>query len=89
MIMYIIYEQLDKGLFIYMNDENIAALSIKLDKIASLVPSGSKFTSDWLTNEYASVVESREQEWQTYRNEYRIMKTLMAARSRVLLKHRD
>ena len=71
-----------------MNDENIAALSIELDKMLSFVPPGSKFTSEWLTNEYASVVESREQEWQTYRNEYRIIKTLMASRSRVLLKQR-
>ena len=72
-----------------MNDENIAELSIELDKIIKLIPSGSTFTSKWLTNEYNSVVESRARGWQTYRNEYRIIKTLLTARSKVLLANRD
>ncbi|KAL3875339.1 hypothetical protein ACJMK2_033297 [Sinanodonta woodiana] len=72
-----------------MNDENIAALSIELDKLLLLVPSGNNFTSEWLEQEYLSVTSMRDQGKPSYRNEYRIIKLLIEARTKVLLKNKD
>ena len=44
-----------------MNDENIAQLITKLDKLAPLVSSGNTFTSTWLESEYAGVLAMRDQ----------------------------
>ncbi|KAL3851630.1 hypothetical protein ACJMK2_015363 [Sinanodonta woodiana] len=72
-----------------MNDENIAQLIVELDKLAPLVPSGNTFTSAWLENEYPGVTSLRDQGKPSYRNEYRIIKILIEARRKVLLKKRD
>ncbi|KAL3875454.1 hypothetical protein ACJMK2_033401 [Sinanodonta woodiana] len=72
-----------------MNDENIAALSTELDKLLLLVPSGNNFTSEWLEQEYLSVTSMRDQGKPSYRNEYRIIKLLIEARTKVLLKNKD
>ena len=72
-----------------MNDENIAELIIELDKLAPLVPPGNHFTSEWLMNEYTDVTKTRNNGWQTYKNEYRIIKLLIDARTKVLLRNRD
>ncbi|KAL3877737.1 hypothetical protein ACJMK2_035400 [Sinanodonta woodiana] len=72
-----------------MNDENIAQLIIELDKLAPLVPSGNTFTSTWLENEYAGVISMRDQAKPSYRNEYRIIKIPIEARTKVLLKNKD
>ena len=72
-----------------MNDENIAQLIVELDKLAPYVPAGNTFTSDWLENEYAGVISMRDQGYPYYRNEYRIIKKLIEARTKVLLKNRD
>ncbi|KAL3886321.1 hypothetical protein ACJMK2_026323 [Sinanodonta woodiana] len=72
-----------------MNDENIALLIIELDKLAPLVPSGNTFTSTWLENEYAGVTSMRDQGKPFYQNEYRIIKMLIEAHTKVLLKNKD
>ena len=72
-----------------MNDENIAQLIVELDKLALLVPSGNTFTSAWLENEYAGVISMRDQGKPSYRNEFRIIKILIEARTKVLLKNKD
>ncbi|KAL3871157.1 hypothetical protein ACJMK2_039173 [Sinanodonta woodiana] len=72
-----------------MNDENIALLITELDKLAPLVPSGNTFTSTWLENEYAGVLAMRDQGKPSYQNEYRIIKILIEARTKVLLKNKD
>ncbi|KAL3864907.1 hypothetical protein ACJMK2_006553 [Sinanodonta woodiana] len=72
-----------------MNDENIAQLIIELDKLAPLVPSGNTFTSTWLENEYAGVISMRDQGKPSYRNKCRIIKILIEARTKVLLKNKD
>ncbi|KAL3858388.1 hypothetical protein ACJMK2_012979 [Sinanodonta woodiana] len=72
-----------------MNDENIAQLIIELDELAPLVPSGNTFTSTWLENEYAGVLAMRDQGKPSYRNEYRIIKILIEARTKLLLKNKD
>ncbi|KAL3848074.1 hypothetical protein ACJMK2_018955 [Sinanodonta woodiana] len=72
-----------------MNDENINQLCTELDKLVSLVPPGNNFTSEWLEQEYLSVTSMRDQGKPSYRNEYRIIKLLIEARTKVLLKHKD
>ncbi|KAL3870477.1 hypothetical protein ACJMK2_038532 [Sinanodonta woodiana] len=72
-----------------MNDENIAALIVKLDKLSEYVPSGNTFTLEWLDQEYSGVTAMRDQGKPFYRNEYRIIKILIEARTPVLLKNRD
>ncbi|KAL3871445.1 hypothetical protein ACJMK2_039442 [Sinanodonta woodiana] len=72
-----------------MNDENIAQLIIKLDKLAPLVPSGNTFTSTWLENEYAGVTSMRDHGKPSYRYEYRMIKILIEACTKVLLKNKD
>ncbi|KAL3864722.1 hypothetical protein ACJMK2_006379 [Sinanodonta woodiana] len=72
-----------------MNDENIAQLIIELDKLAPLVPTRNTFTSTWLENEYAGVLAMRDQGKPSYRNEYRIIKILIEARTKVVLKNKD
>jgi hypothetical protein len=72
-----------------MNDENIAQLIVELDKLAPYVPAGNTFTSDWLEQEYSGVTAMRDQGKPSYRNEYRIIKLLIEARTKVLLKHKD
>ncbi|KAL3881771.1 hypothetical protein ACJMK2_028165 [Sinanodonta woodiana] len=72
-----------------MNDENIAQLIVELDKLALFVPSGNTFTSVWLENKYSTVISMRDQGKPSYRNEYRIKKILIEARTKVSLKNRD
>ncbi|KAL3864901.1 hypothetical protein ACJMK2_006548 [Sinanodonta woodiana] len=72
-----------------MNDENIAALSTELDKLLPLVPSGNNFTSEWLEQEYLSVISMRDRGQPSYRNEYRIIKLLIESRTKVPLKNKD
>ncbi|KAL3860022.1 hypothetical protein ACJMK2_010196 [Sinanodonta woodiana] len=72
-----------------MNDENIAALSSELDKLLPLVPPGINFTSEWLEQEYLSVTSMRDQRKPSYRNEYRIIKLLIEARTKTMLKNKD
>ncbi|KAL3879087.1 hypothetical protein ACJMK2_031401 [Sinanodonta woodiana] len=72
-----------------MNDENIAALSTELDKLLPLVPPGNNFTSEWLEQEYLSVTLMRDQGKPSYRNEYRIIKLLIEARTKTMLKNKD
>ncbi|KAL3879162.1 hypothetical protein ACJMK2_031471 [Sinanodonta woodiana] len=72
-----------------MNDENIAALSAKLDKLLPLIPVGNNFTSEWLEQEYLSVTSRRDQGKPSYRNEYRIIKLLIEARTKTLLRNKD
>ena len=40
-------------------------------------------------NEYTDVARTRSNGWPTYRNEYRIIKLLIDARTKVLLRNRD
>ncbi|KAL3859074.1 hypothetical protein ACJMK2_009316 [Sinanodonta woodiana] len=72
-----------------MNDENIAQLIVEFDKLAQYVPSGNTFTSEWLEQEFSTVMSMRYQGKPSYRNEYRIIKILIEARTKVLLKHKD
>ncbi|KAL3832629.1 hypothetical protein ACJMK2_024257 [Sinanodonta woodiana] len=72
-----------------MNDENIAQLIVELDKLAPLVPSGHTFKSAWMENEYSGVTSMRDQGKPSYRNEYRIIKIIIEARTKVLLKNKD
>ncbi|KAL3883076.1 hypothetical protein ACJMK2_029369 [Sinanodonta woodiana] len=72
-----------------MNDENIAQLIVELDKLAPLVPPGNTFTSAWLQNEYSSVTSMRDRGKPSYKNEYRIIKVRIEARTKVFLKNRD
>ncbi|KAL3865933.1 hypothetical protein ACJMK2_043278 [Sinanodonta woodiana] len=72
-----------------MNDENIAQLITELDKLTPFVQSGNTFTSTWLESEYAGVLAMRDQGKSSYRNEYRIIKILIEARTKVLLKNND
>ncbi|KAL3865326.1 hypothetical protein ACJMK2_006926 [Sinanodonta woodiana] len=72
-----------------MNDENIAALSTELDKLLRLVPPGINFTSEWLEQEYLSVTSMRDQGKPFYRNEYRIIKFVIEARTKTMLKNKD
>ena len=71
-----------------MNDENIAQLIIELDKLAPYVPPRNTFTREWLEQEYSGVTSMRDQGKPSYRNEYRIIKLLIKARTKVLLKHK-
>ncbi|KAL3888524.1 hypothetical protein ACJMK2_000890 [Sinanodonta woodiana] len=70
-----------------MNDENITHMCNELDKLAMYVPAGITFTSDWLEQEYLGVTSMRDQGKPSYRNKYRIVKLLIEARTKVLLKH--
>ncbi|KAL3884543.1 hypothetical protein ACJMK2_024677 [Sinanodonta woodiana] len=72
-----------------MNDINIVELIVELDKLAPYVPAGNTFTSEWLEQEYSSVTSMRDQGKPSYRNEYRIIKILIEARTKMLLKHKD
>ncbi|KAL3886043.1 hypothetical protein ACJMK2_026268 [Sinanodonta woodiana] len=72
-----------------MNYKNITSLIVELDKHAQYVPDGNTFTSEWLEQEYSGVTAMRDQGKPSYRNEYRIIKILIEARTKVLLKHRD
>ncbi|KAL3881405.1 hypothetical protein ACJMK2_027850 [Sinanodonta woodiana] len=72
-----------------MNVENTAQLIVELDKLAPFVPPGNTFTSEWLEQEYSAVTSMRDQGKPSNRNEYRIIKILIEARTNVLLKHRD
>ncbi|KAL3871384.1 hypothetical protein ACJMK2_039388 [Sinanodonta woodiana] len=72
-----------------MNDEHIAQLIIKLDKLAQHVPPGNTFTNAWLEDEYSGVTSMRDQGKPSYRNEYKIIKILIEARTNVLLRHKD
>ncbi|KAL3842749.1 hypothetical protein ACJMK2_020735 [Sinanodonta woodiana] len=72
-----------------MNDENIAALSAELDKLLPLVPVGNNFTSEWLEQDYLSVTSMRDQGKPCYRNEYRIIKLLIEARTKTQLRSKD
>ena len=69
-----------------MNDENITALTVELDK---LVPAGNTFTSEWLENEYAGVTSMRDQGRPSYRNEYRIVKLLIDAYTAAIVANHD
>ncbi|KAL3879485.1 hypothetical protein ACJMK2_031781 [Sinanodonta woodiana] len=72
-----------------MNDENIAQLIVELDKLTPFVPPGNTFTSEWLEDAYSGVTSMRNDGKPSYRNEYRITKVLIEARTKVLLKHKD
>ncbi|KAL3854094.1 hypothetical protein ACJMK2_013373 [Sinanodonta woodiana] len=72
-----------------MNDDNIVQLNDELDKLAQYVPPGNTFTSEWLEDAYSGVTTMRNEGKPSYRNKYRIIKILIEARTKVLLKHKD
>ncbi|KAL3848106.1 hypothetical protein ACJMK2_018991 [Sinanodonta woodiana] len=72
-----------------MDDKNINQLCDKLDKLLPWVPPGNNFTSEWLEQEYLIVTSMRDQGKPSYRNDYIIIKLLIEARTKVLLKNKD
>jgi hypothetical protein len=72
-----------------MNDENINQLCAELDKLKDYIGDNKVLTSDYLEHEYEGVVSMRDLGKPSYRNEYRIIKTIIDARTKVLIRYKD
>ena len=67
-----------------MTYENIDKLCDELNKVKSIVPAESKFTSEWLETEFKTVIKQRDENRRSYSNEYRIIKVLTEARNEII-----